>query len=380
MPGLRVLCADDEPNALAALRRLLRSARPDWTLEFAATAGDCLAHLRTGAPIDVFVCDAAGPGLDGLRLLGTARDHSPATARIALSGSTDRTALLSVLAVAHRFLLKPCRPDALITAIDEVATAREKVGGAISSFLGSARSLPSAPTVYTELADAAARPGCTAADLAAVLARDLTTAADVLKLVNSGLFCPPNEVVTLAEAVVLLGVDSIQALALAGAAYRTTAPLPPGFDLDRLTAHSLLTAALARRLAGAESLDRAATSALFLAAVLHDIGLLAQITARPDGWAALRHTCGSGAADRAAAEVAAFGCTTAQASAYLLALWGFADEVLRIILAQPGPGPDAELPARLLAYARNAAAGRPAEGPAAWEAVTAAVLDAGVPS
>ncbi|TQS42000.1 HDOD domain-containing protein [Cryptosporangium phraense] len=368
VPGLRVLCADDEPNVLAALRRLLRIARPDWDLECATTAADGEALLTAGRPIDVVVCDAAGPGLDGLRLLGTVRDRSPATARIALSGSTDRSALLSVLALAHRFLLKPCRPDDLITAIDEVAAARHAVGGAISVFLGSARSLPSAPTVYTALVDAAAQPDCDAADLAAVLETDLATATDVLKLVNSGLFCPPNQVVTLEEAVVLLGVDSIQALALVSAAYRTSAPLPPGFDLGALTANSLLTAALARRLASAEGLGRAGTSALFLAAVLADIGLLAQVTARPDGWARVRD---AGPGERAAAEVAGFGCTTAQASAYLLALWGFADPVLRLVLAQPAPGPDAEVAAHLLAYARRVARAEPApeDPPAAWAAV-----------
>ncbi|WP_051570766.1 HDOD domain-containing protein [Cryptosporangium arvum] len=333
MTAVRVLFADDEPNALAALRRVLRTARPGWEPEFASTTADALARF----PVDVLVCDATQPPLAGL--LAAPGTH----ARLALSARTDRDTLLTVLADAHRFLVKPCPVEDLLAAVDQVAAAR-----GTRSFLATAR-LPRPPTVYTDLI--AAGPDSDAADLAAIVERDVATTTDVLKLVNSGLFCPPSHVESLEEAVVLLGVDTLQALALASGAYRTDSPLPPGFDLAALAARSMRTAARARRLASAEGLDRGASSAVFLAGVLGDIGLLAQVSARPAGWAALRDAP-AGPRERAAVEVAAFGCTSTQASAYLLGLWGFPDAVLEPVVAQPAH-PLASPAAHLLAYARG---------------------------
>ncbi|MFG1922198.1 HDOD domain-containing protein [Cryptosporangium sp. NPDC048952] len=358
MTGVRVLFADDEPHALAALRRILRSARPHWDVVFAATTAEAVEHF----PVDVLVCDAAQPPLAGL--LTADGPH----ARLVLSARTDRESLLRVLAHAHRFLVKPCAPEDLLAAVDQVTTARGK---------RPVLTLPKPPTIYTDLIAAETD----AAGLAAIVRRDLTTTTDVLKLVNSGLFCPPSHVESLEEAVVLLGVDTLQALALASGAYRTDAPLPPGFDLDALTAHSMRTAALARRLASAENLDRTEASAVFLAGVLHDIGLLAQVTARPDGWATLRGI--TDPRERATAEVAAFGCTSAQASAYLVGLWGFPDAVLEPLVAQPAH--DLASPAaHLLSYARLTASGQlppdsaylTAERRARWEKACADVVGA----
>ncbi|GAA0276634.1 HDOD domain-containing protein [Cryptosporangium japonicum] len=332
--GVRVLFADDEPNALAALRRVLRTVAPGWEPRFAHTTPDALAQF----PVDVLVCDPGQPPLAGL--LAAPGPH----ARLALSARTDRDTLLSVLADAHRFLVKPCPVEDLLAAVDQVTAAR-----GTTSFLADAR-LPRPPTVYTDLV--AAGPDSGAADLARIVERDVATATDVLKLVNSGLFCPPSHVESLEEAVVLLGVDTLQALALASGAYRTDTPLPAGFDLAALAARSMRVAARARRLASAERLDRSAGSAVFLAGVLADIGLLAQVSARPAGWAALRAAPGDPHA-RAEAELAAFGCTSAQASAYLLGLWGFPDAVLEPVVAQPAH-PLASPAAQLLAYARGA--------------------------
>lgn len=344
MTGVRVLFADDDPNVLAALHRVLRTSRPDWELRTATTTAEAREHL----PVDVLVCDPTAPPLAGL--LGTPGTH----ARLALSARTDRDTLLGLLTEAHRFLVKPCPLEELLDAVDQVGAARRRAG-TLPPF---AATLPPPPGVYTELI--AAGPDSDAADLAAIVERDLATTADVLKLVNSGLFCPPSHVQSVEEAVVLLGVDTLQALALASGAYRTTAPLPPGFDLAALAAHSMRTAALIRRLASVERLDRAASSAVFLAGVLHNIGLLAQVTARPEGWAAVRN-----AEDRTAAEIAAFGGTSAQAAAYLVGLWGFSDAVLAPIVDTGSPA------GQLLTYARLTAAGEtPTDDPerlARWD-------------
>ncbi|GAA3392944.1 response regulator [Cryptosporangium minutisporangium] len=350
---LRVMFIDDEPNILSGLRRMLRSQRNEWDMQFANSGAEGLA-LMAEAPVDVLVCDMRMPGMDGVQVMAAVRERYPSTARIILTGQTDRESVIAALGLTQRFLLKPCRPEDLIAAIEQVMEVRRAVTeGQIQAFLGSVHSLPRPPAVYTQIVEMASRPDCNVQDLVEVIEHDIATATEVLKLVNSGVFCAPHPVDTLAGAVVLLGFDAIQALALASSALRSDVPTPESFDLDALANYSMVVAAMCRKIAAAEGADRNGVSAAFLSGLLHSVGLLVQVSASPGGWELVRE----GSRDpwaQAEVEVGVFGCTSTQASAYLLGLWGFAEPIVHAVLEQPvrPEDPMATPAAHTLAYAR----------------------------
>jgi HD-like signal output (HDOD) protein/CheY-like chemotaxis protein len=333
-PLLRVMFIDDEPNILAGLRRMLRGQRDQWDMSFANSGAEGLA-LMAELPADVLVCDMRMPGMDGVQVLAAVRERHPSTARIILTGQTDRESVIAALGLTQRFLLKPCKPEDLVTAIEQVVAVRLAVSeDQIQAFLGSVNSLPRPPAVYTQIVEAAARPDCEVEDLVRIIERDIATVTEVLKLVNSGVFCFPHPVDTLAGAIVLLGFDAIQALALASSALRSDVPVPASFDLDALAHRSMIIAEISRRIAIAEGGDRNAVSAAFLSGLLHNVGLLVQVGVNPDGWDRVRE----GSSDvwsQAMAEEEVFGCTATRASAYLLGLWGFAEPIVQTVLEQP---------------------------------------------
>lgn len=331
---LRVMFVDDEANVLAGLRRMLRGQRDKWEMSFANGGAEGLAAMAV-QPVDVLVCDMRMPGMDGVQVLAAVRERHPSTARIILTGQTDRESVIASLGLTQRFLLKPCKPEDLIAAIEQVIAVRKAIGGSqIQAFLGSVNSLPRPPAIYTQIVAAASRKDCEVSDLVQIIERDIATAAEVLKLVNSGVFCTPHAVDTLAGAVVLLGFDAIQSLALASSALRSEVPTPDGFDLDALAHRSMVIAEICRRIAHAEGANRNEVSEAFLSGLLHNVGLLVQVGANPAGWDLVQKA----AADvwsQADAEAEAFGCTATQASAYLLGLWGFAEGIVHTVLAQP---------------------------------------------
>lgn len=350
---LRVMFIDDEPNVLSGLRRMLRGQRGDWDMQFANSGLEGLA-LMAEQPVDVLICDMRMPGMDGVQVMAVARERFPSMARIILTGQTDRESVIAALGLTQRFLLKPCRPADLVAAIEQVLEVRKAVSAEqIQAFLGSAHSLPRPPAVYTQIVDMASRPDCDVDDLVEIIEHDIATATEVLKLVNSGVFCTPNPVDTLAGAVVLLGFDAIQALALASSALRSPVPTPKSFDLDALAHYSMVSATICRRIATAEGSDRNGVSAAFLAGLLHNVGLLVQVGANPDGWERVREAA-VGPEEQAKAEIEAFGCTATQASAYLLGLWGFAEPIVHTVLEQPVSPQDriATPAACALSYAR----------------------------
>jgi len=116
-PPPRVLCVDDEPNVLHALRRALGRRFAVTT----ATSGEAgLNTLRTDGPFAVVVSDMRMPGMNGAVFLGRVRAHAPDTARILLTGHSDvETAAAAVNeGQLFRFLTKPCGPDTLRLACD----------------------------------------------------------------------------------------------------------------------------------------------------------------------------------------------------------------------------------------------------------------------
>ena len=65
-PAWTLLAVDDEPNILAALRRLFRAT--GWRILTAGHAEEALALLAK-EPVDAVLSDMRMPGMDGVQLL-----------------------------------------------------------------------------------------------------------------------------------------------------------------------------------------------------------------------------------------------------------------------------------------------------------------------
>lgn len=101
-----VLCVDDEPSILSALRRVLRAE--GCRLLIAQGGVEALAILATEA-VDVVVSDMRMPGMDGAQLLAQVREQWPGTARILLTGYADMDATIAAInnGQIYRYIHKP---------------------------------------------------------------------------------------------------------------------------------------------------------------------------------------------------------------------------------------------------------------------------------
>lgn len=351
----RIMFVDDEPNLLSGLRRMLRVKRDEWDMQFAEGGEQALA-LMAQAPVDAVVSDMRMPGMDGGQLLAEVRRRHPQTARIILSGHADRTAIISAVGPTQQYLAKPCDLELLVAVLERVLTVRDIVhSDRLRGLLGGVESLPKPPRVYEEMMAVATDPGCDLDEVVTLIEQDLGTSAEVLRLVNSAFFGLPSRVPTIGRAVGLLGLDTIQALAVAGAVFAAGGPTPPGLDPRQLSTRGMQVGTLARRIATAEGWPRDAIGDAFFAGLLHEVGLSVLAGNDPAGWSALLAE-GSRAADlegQRALEVGHLGCAATEASAYLLGLWGFSEPVVEAIATQPGdPDDPAASPAAvLLGYA-----------------------------
>jgi len=111
-----VLCVDDEPNLLHAIRLLLHPMRSTLEAHF-ATSGEQALELLHKTQFDVMVTDIRMPGIDGTQLLNAVHAMYPKVACIVLTGQADREDVARKVDCGFQYLAKPCHATDIVNAI-----------------------------------------------------------------------------------------------------------------------------------------------------------------------------------------------------------------------------------------------------------------------
>ncbi len=204
-----------------------------------------------------------------------------------------------------------------------------------------AKTLPSLPLTVVALGEAVQDERCTVDRILAILSKDPSLSATLLRLANSALYSGEGSVMDLRTAVLRLGFDAMANLGTGAAVIKT---LKGGTHLDalKLWQHSVavgLTAkgvcVLARRHGQAET--------AFLTGLLHDIGKIALDTCYPEEYTRVLQMVADGAffVD---AEHDVLGMDHAEAGALLAAEWSFPPSIIDVIRDHHEPRPEDFLP------------------------------------
>jgi len=335
----RILFVDDEPNVLQGLQRILRPLRGEWECAFAPGGPEALQKLES-EPFDVVVSDMRMPGMDGAQLLSEVRRLYPRTVRIILSGHSDQEMILRSVGPAHQYLAKPCDAETLKSTVARACALHDLLASeSLKKLVSETNSLPSDPAVYAEMLRVLQAPGTSIQEVSRLIAEDVGMTAKILQLVNSAFFGLRRRVSDPLEAAVLLGIDTIKALALS---VRVFSLFPEatmrGLAMDTVWRHSLAVGTAAKHLAATEKLDRNSVNQAFLGGLLHDAGKLLLATNIRDAYARTIALAGRDRIPLWQAERATLGATHAEVGAALLGIWGLPDPVLEIIAFHHEPG------------------------------------------
>lgn len=127
--GGSILCVDDEPNVLAALRRLLR--QEDYAV-FCATSAAAGLQVLEREQVDIVISDMRMPEVNGTEFLEQVRSRWPGTVRLLLTGYADVHSIVGAInrGEIYRYITKPWdERDILLLirhALDRVALQRDK--------------------------------------------------------------------------------------------------------------------------------------------------------------------------------------------------------------------------------------------------------------
>jgi putative nucleotidyltransferase with HDIG domain len=133
--------------------------------------------------------------------------------------------------------------------------------------------MPAFPKSVQQVLQLTADINCSPKELVNVIKLDPIFTMKMLKVVNSPFVGLAQQVTSIQQASVFLGINTIKNLALSlatiGALPRTN---KAGFNMNEFWLHSLAVAAIARRLAERIGVEKNRASDYFSAGLLHDIG------------------------------------------------------------------------------------------------------------
>lgn len=117
-PWATVLCVDDEPNILASLKRVLRN---EGHCVLTAAGGPQALALLAEMPVDLVISDMRMPEMDGAQLLEQVSQRWPKLVRILLTGHADMDSTVAAINRGRifRYLHKPWDEAELRLAVRE---------------------------------------------------------------------------------------------------------------------------------------------------------------------------------------------------------------------------------------------------------------------
>lgn len=334
-----ILFVDDEPNILAALKRVLRPKRDEWQMEF-ANSGEHALSILAATNVDVIISDIRMPGMNGIQLLTNVKNQYPKIIRMAFSGQVEAEIELECVQVVHQFLAKPTDVESLQAAIESSSKLKLLLGNErLQKILGAVDTLPSIPQLYQRILQEAAGSEGSIAKVSEIISEDLAMSAKILQLVNSAFFGLPSHVESIKKAVTFVGFDIIRSLVLSQkvfSSYEKT--LSSGLDLPQLVRHSNHVSALARKIAIEEGLPAKKCDQVVMAGMLHNIGKLVLADQYPERYAKVIATVKKNRESYQAAEIEEFGISHEVVGGYLLGLWGLPDNIVEAVAFHHTPG------------------------------------------
>ncbi len=332
MSETRVLFVDDEPYVLEGMRRMMHPYAGQWHCDFVSSAEEALRVFQEH-PYDIVVSDFRMPGMDGAQLLEKIQQLYPDTIRIILSGYTEEMESLRMVRCVHRFLSKPCDPQALFSAIRRTSAMRRILGSPIlQRAVAGLESVPTLPDTYSRICELIAQEEPDIKKIGEIIANDVGMTANVLHLANSAFFGLGKKVADPVEAVRYLGFNVVKALVLSHSVFQQMqAASASGLSLEEFTHRSLRTACLARRIAEIEKARLPVIEHAFVGGLLHDVGILILAHNFPPLYRECFQFCQRMGFTIQETEKLIFGATHAEVGAYLLALWGLPDDVVEAV-------------------------------------------------
>lgn len=203
----------------------------------------------------------------------------------------------------------------------------------LEELLAKAKALPSIPRVVSDVMSELNKEDPDARKIGEMVATDPGLTARMLKLANSAFFGLSREIVSVQDAITILGFNHIRTL-IQAVALSSSFKTVPGVNLEQFWRYSLNTAKICKTLAKSM---RHNDGVAFTAGLVHAVGDLVMHIGMPDEVAKIDWTVSPFDMKRAEVERATLGYTYADVSAAFAVKWDFPEAIVKSLKHQLVP-------------------------------------------
>jgi putative nucleotidyltransferase with HDIG domain len=225
---------------------------------------------------------------------------------------------------------KPCNTDQLKSVLERIIGSTDALDNEVlKSFIFRLKNIPSLPSLYEEVTKELRSKTPSASRLSGIISQDMAMTAKLLQMVNNPVYCVDASVSSASQAVLLLGVETIQAMALSLGMFSAIDPqvLSP-HKARHLWEHSIVMGKLSTLIAKAEGVAATDLGVYQSAGLLHDIGKLVMASANPSEYRMIENLAISTGTDQCKMESQTAGHNHAEVGACLLNLWGLPSPIV----------------------------------------------------
>lgn len=190
--------------------------------------------------------------------------------------------------------------------------------------------LASLPEVCIRVNEMVDDPRSSAADIGKVISHDTALTAQLLRMANSSFYNFPSKVGTISRAVTVVGERELRYLVLALSAVRTFSQIPVELiNMASFWRHSVYCGVVARLVA--TQCHVLHSERLFVAGLLHDVGMLVMMNREPELVKQALAESESGGKEQYEAEIELFGFDHAEVGGVLMRQWNMPEALCETV-------------------------------------------------
>jgi putative nucleotidyltransferase with HDIG domain len=323
MSRKRILFVGEDLALWEQLQDQAGSFSRQWDVAFAKGGLQALASLSQ-SPCDAIVADMQIPGMNGAQLLDEVMQRNPTTLRFIRASLADQQAAMKCVGTAHQYLVKPSDLATINSALERAFSLEAWLPSqTVQQLIAQMKKLPSPPNLYFKIVAELQSPDSSIDNIGSMVAQDPVLSAKLLQVVNSALFGLQMQVVSAAEAVMYLGMETTKALVLLAHTFSYFDKVRTAdFSVEKLWKHSVATGKFAEQIARAEGCEPEVVGQAFTGGMLHDIGKLLLAANLPEEFKKALMKARAEQLHYGDAESAVLGATHGELGACLLGIWG----------------------------------------------------------
>lgn len=322
---LRILLVDHDEAYLDSLRSLFETLSSEFACTYAVSAEKARFHLER-QPFDAVIANMRMPEETGAELLSKVHQTYPKISRLLMTAQSDMEAMATWYGVTQQFVLKPCDGEKLIQTLRDLSDLRSKTQSPyVFDIVGKFQTLPTMDPAYLELMKLLTA-GASSDQIAVSLAKDSVFSARILQLSNSPYFGPARRVVSLTDAINILGHNLTRTLLISHQASKFC-KAKHGKYMAMIGEQTEKIATVMKIITPKEYRSDEATSI----GILSNVGKYILLAAEPEAYGKILEETKGNPSEAYRLEQERFKTTHAEIGGFLLGLWGLPYSAIRAV-------------------------------------------------